>query len=45
MVKNIIILNCIIVFDELVNYPGIEGDTGELRACYEYITENKVNYE
>ena len=24
--------DCIIVFDELVNYPGFDGDTGELKA-------------
>ncbi len=34
-----------IVFDELVNYPGFDGDTGELKALYEFITENKVDYE
>lgn len=34
-----------IVFDELVNYPGFDGDTGELKAFYEFITENKVDYE
>jgi hypothetical protein len=32
------------VFDELVNYPGFDGDTGELKAFYEFITENNVNY-
>ena len=37
--------DCIIVFDELVNYPGFDGDTGELKAFYEFITENKVDYE
>lgn len=36
---------CIIVFDELVNYPGFDGETGELKAFYEFITENNVNYE
>lgn len=35
--------NCIIIFDELVNYPGFDGDKGEL--IYEFITENKVDYE
>ena len=34
-----------IVFDELVNYDGFDGDTGELKAWYEFITENKVDYE
>ena len=37
--------DCIIVFDELVNYPGFNGDTGELKAFYEFVTENKVDYE
>jgi hypothetical protein len=35
--------DCIIVFDELVNYPGFEE--GELLAFYEFITENNVEYE
>ena len=38
-------IDCIIVFDELVNYPGFDGDKGELKAFYEFITENKVDYE
>jgi hypothetical protein len=36
---------CILVFDELVNYPGFDGETGELKAFYEFVTENKVEYE
>jgi len=36
--------DCVIVFDELVNYPGFDGDTGELKAFYEFITENDVKY-
>ena len=43
--KNYIDRNCIIVFDELVNYPGFDGETGELKAFYEFITENRVEYE
>jgi len=43
--KDYIDTDCIIVFDELVNYPGFDGDTGELKAFYEFITENKVDYE
>ena len=35
--------DCVIVFDELVNYDGFEN--GELKAWYEFITENKVDYE
>lgn len=45
VLKNYIDEDCIIVFDELVNYPGFDGDTGELKAFYEFITENKVDYE
>lgn len=37
--------DCVIVFDELVNYPGFDGENGELKAFYEFITENRVDYE
>jgi hypothetical protein len=37
--------DCVIIFDELLNYPGFDGPTGELKAFYEFITENDVNYE
>ena len=43
--KDYIDKDCIIIFDELVNYPGFDGDTGELKAFYEFITENEVDYE
>ena len=43
--KDYIDVDCVIVFDELVNYPGFDGDSGELKAFYEFITENKVDYE
>ena len=36
---------CVIVFDELVNYAGFDGDTGELKALYEFINENKDSLE
>jgi len=36
---------CVVVFDELVNYAGYEGDNGELRAWYEFICENDVDYD
>ena len=45
VLKDYIDKDCIIVFDELVNYPGFDGDNGELKAFYEFITENKVDYE
>ena len=44
-VKNYLDKDCIVVFDELVNYSGFDGETGELKAFYEFITENKVDYE
>jgi hypothetical protein len=33
-----------VVFDELVNYEGFDGETGELKAWYDFIQENDVNY-
>jgi len=45
VLKDYIDTDCIIVFDEFVNYQGFDGDTGELKAFYEFITENKVDYE
>jgi hypothetical protein len=36
--------NCVVVFDELVNYPGFDGENGELKAFYEFINANKVDY-
>jgi hypothetical protein len=45
VLKDYIDTDCIIVFDELVNYPDFDGDSGELKAFYEFITENKVDYE
>jgi hypothetical protein len=44
-VKDYLDKECVIVFDELVNYPGYDGDTGELKAFYEFITENDISYE
>jgi len=45
VLKDYIDKDCIIIFDELVNYPGFDGETGELKAFYEFITENNVDYE
>jgi len=42
-VKDHMEMHCILVFDELVNYPGFEH--GELKAFYEWITENDVQYQ
>lgn len=44
-VKNCLSRPCIIVFDELLNYSGFDGKTGELRAFYEFVKENNVEYE
>jgi hypothetical protein len=44
-VKDYIDDHCIIVFDELVNYVGFDGEKGELKAFYEFVTENNVKYE
>lgn len=43
--KDFIEKDCIILFDELVNYPGYDGKNGELRALYEFIKENDIKYE
>jgi hypothetical protein len=40
-----ILRDCVIIFDELVNYLGFDGDKGEFKAFYEFITENNVDYE
>ena len=42
--KNHIDTDCVMVFDEFVNYPGFE-DNGELRAFYEFSKTYNVNYE
>lgn len=44
-VKNRLDDNCIIVFDELVNYEGYDDENGELKAFNEFITENNIKYE
>lgn len=43
--KNLIKTNTIIVFDELLQYPGFDGDNGELRALVEWVKENEINFE
>ena len=35
--------NCVIVFGAIVNYPGFDGETGELKAFYDFLTEHSVN--
>jgi predicted O-methyltransferase YrrM len=36
--------NCVIVFDELVNFNGFDGDKSELLAFYEFVNENNINF-
>ena len=43
--KDYLDTDCVVIFDELVNYPGFDKDKGELKAFYEFITDNDVNYE
>ena len=35
--------NTILIFDELINYPGYER--GEMKAFYEFITQNNKNFK
>jgi hypothetical protein len=44
-VKDYLAEDCVILFDELVNYPGYTGETGELLALYEFIQETKMKFE
>lgn len=44
-IKGMIKVGTIIIFDELINYPGFGGKTGELLAWYEFINENDIKYE
>eukprot|EP01040_Poterioochromonas_malhamensis_P006366 gene6366-6859_t len=45
LVKDRLSAGSVIVFDELLNYPGFDGDRGELKAFYEFVTENAVKFE
>ena len=45
LVKDRLAPNCIMVFDELINYPGFAGPNGELRAFSEFVQENNVKFE
>ena len=36
---------CIVVFDELINYDGWDGDNGEFRAFNEWVQENDIKFE
>lgn len=37
--------NCIIVFDEIFNFPEYEDSTSELRALKEWVSEKNVKFE
>jgi hypothetical protein len=43
--KNYIDDNCVILFDELVNFDGFDNDKSELLALYEFINENNIDFE
>ena len=43
-VKDHMDTDCVIVFDEFVNYPGFETN-GEFKAFHEFVAENNVSYE
>jgi hypothetical protein len=43
-VKDSLDTDCVIIFDELVNYPGFETN-GELKAFSEFVAENNVSYD
>lgn len=44
MLKGVLDKDCVVVFDELVNYTGYDGETGELRALAEFLRDNDVQY-
>ncbi len=37
--------SCVVAFDELINFEGFDSDTSELKALYEFMTENNVSYQ
>ena len=43
--KDYISDGCIIVFDELVNFPEFDENNSELKALYEFINENNINFK
>ncbi len=44
MLKNYLDKNCIVIFDDLVNFKGFEQPNSELRALCEFLDENIVDY-
>ena len=43
-VKDYLDTDCVIVFDEFVNYPGFETN-GEYKAFHEFVAENNIKYD
>jgi hypothetical protein len=43
--RNLIAKDCVVVFDELVNFDGWLDDTSELRALMEFVEKNDVKFE
>ncbi len=43
-VKHRLDKDCVIIFDELINYDGYDEENGELKAFNEFIKENNVKY-
>jgi hypothetical protein len=44
-VKDYLDTECIVIFDELVNYEAWDGPNGEWRAFNEFLEETKIRYE
>jgi hypothetical protein len=44
-VKDQLDTDCVIIFDELVNYPGFDVEAGELKAFSEFVADNNVSYD
>lgn len=38
-------VDCVISFDEILNFPGFDGNASELKAFYEFVIEHQVEYE
>lgn len=38
-------IGCVIVFNNIVNYPEFEGESGACRAVIEFVSRSAVSYE
>ena len=45
MLRDYLAPDCILIFDEFVNYEGYDREGGELRAFHEFLQENEVDWE